>query len=380
MTIFKGMDLSFRRLRHSGAFLVVAVASLAISMGAATTMFSVVNAFLFSSLPYQNSDRLVMIWNHQQEVTGKEIDEELPLSPGSFSDLHEHGRSFERIAAFFPESVNMTESGETSRIHALFVTGDFFSLLERQTEIGRTLGPEDVGQDAPPVVAISYEFWQRQFGGDPGILDRTIEFGGREHEVVGVLRAEFRFCESLVSSDSALSTPVDVWVSFGLGDSAQERGFHYLTTIARLRSGVSLQAAREELQAYARASAEQYPETDKPYGLRVDSLRDQIFGSLRPVLLTLWAATLFILLIACVNLATLFLARMHKKRRDTGVQLALGASRSRIICEALAESIALSLVGGLLSLGVAFLATRLLTGLNPVNVFQSYPPRIGELC
>lgn len=376
MTIFKAEHPSFGRLRHNGAFVAVAVASLAMSMGAATTMFTVVNAFLFSSLPYEDSDRLVMIWHHRQEASETESDEELALSPGAFSDLHQRGRSFEQIAAFFSESVHITEAGEASRIHALFVTGDFFSVLGSRTEIGRPLGPQDAEENAAPVVAISHEFWQRQFGGDPGVRDRTIEFGGREHQVVGVLSADFRFSESLVASDPALSRPVDIWAPFALGERAHERGFHYLTTIARPRPGVSLQAAREEIEAYAAASAEQYPETDEQYGLKVISLRDQVFGSLRPALLTLWAATLFILLIACVNLATLLLARMHKRRRDTALRLALGASRSRIVRESLEESIGLSVAGGLLSVGVAYVATRLLAALNPVNVFRSYPPRI----
>jgi predicted permease len=373
-TIFEGLDRGLERLRRSGTFVFVSVASLAISMGAATTMFTVVNSFLFSSLPYQNPDRLVMVWHHQDE--GTEQGEALPLSPGAFSDLRGHRDSLEQVAGFFSESVNLTDGDEASRVHALFVTDEFFSMLGRPAAIGRTLGAEDTQEDTPAVVVISHEYWQRQFGADPSILERTVEFGGRVHEVAGVLPADFRFSESLVATDPALSRPVDLWVPFALGDRASERGFHYLTTIARMTDGASLPAVRGEIEAYTASAAEQYPDTDRDYRMSVIPLRDQIFGSLQPVLLTLWAATLFILLIACVNLATLLLARMHKRRRDTGVRLALGASRSRIIREALEESVFLAVVGGLLSLGVAFLAIRLLTVLNPVSVFRSYPPQI----
>jgi predicted permease len=362
------------RLRRSGTFVFVSVASLAISMGAATTMFTVVNSFLFSSLPYQNPDRLVMVWHHQDE--GTEQGEALPLSPGAFSDLRGRRDSLEQVAGFFSESVNLTDGDEASRVHALFVTDEFFPMLGRPAAIGRTLGAEDTQEDTPVVVVISHEYWQRQFGADPSILERTVEFGGRVHEVAGVLPADFRFSESLVATDPALSRPVDLWVPFALGDRASERGFHYLTTIARMTDGASLPAVRGEIEAYTASAAEQYPDTDRDYRMSVIPLRDQIFGSLQPVLLTLWAATLFILLIACVNLATLLLARMHTRRRDTGVRLALGASRSRIIREALEESVFLAVVGGLLSLGVAFLAIRLLTVLNPVSVFRSYPPQI----
>jgi putative ABC transport system permease protein len=374
--IFGDMNFVLRRLRHSTSFVFVTLATLAISMGAATTMFTVVNAFLLSSLPYQNADRLVMVWNSQQEGSKQESDQELPLSAGVFTDLRERAGSFEQIAAFLPESVNVTEGGEATRIHALFVTGDFFPLLRRQAAVGRTLGPEDERPDAPPVVVISHGLWQRHFGSDPGVLDRTLEFGGRVRDVVGVLPADFRFSESLVASDPGLSKPVDIWAPFGLGASAHERGFHYLTTIGSLKPEVTLLAAQEELNAYATMAAEQYPDTDEHYGINVVLLRDQIFGHLRPALLTLWAATSVILLIACVNLATLLMARMQTGQRETAVRLALGASRTRILGESLAESVGLSMVGGLLSLAVAFVATRLLTVLNPVNVFQSYPPQI----
>jgi len=368
------MNFNLRHLRQSGVFVGVALATLAISLGAATTMFVVVNAFLLSSLPYEDANRLVMIWNYPHDKA--EGDPDLPLSPGAFTDLRERSVSFGQLAAFFSESVHMTEAGEASRIHALFVTGDFFSLLGIQAKVGRPLGREDVQQDAPPVVVISHRFWQEELAGDPEVLGRTIEFGGRSHEVVGLLPADFRFTESLVASDPALSRPVDIWGPFSLGSRAHDRGFHYLTTIGRLKPGVSLAAAQEEIRAYARVAAEQYPDTDRHYGLTAVSLRDQIFGSLRPVLLTLWVATLLILLIACVNLATLLMARMHKRRRGTAVRLALGADRTRIIRESMVESVGLSLSGGLLSLGVALVATRLLTALNPVDVFHSYPPRI----
>lgn len=374
--IFDTMGFILGRMRHSATFVLVTLATLAVSLGAATTMFTVVNAFLLSSLPYHDADRLVMVWNSHRDVSVQAIDHTLPLSPGAFTDLRASGRSFERLAGFLPESVNVIERGEASRIHALFVSGDFFPLLGVRAAIGRALGPEDIRSDAPPVVAISHDLWQRHFGSDPRVLDRSLEFGGVVREVVGVLPADFRLSESLVAADPMLSKPVEIWAPFDPGASAHERGFHYLKTIGRLMPNVSLEEARGEMSLYAARAAEEYPDTDERYGMEVVSLRDQIFGHLRPVLLTLWAATLLILLIACVNLATLLSARMQRGRRETAVRLALGASRSRVVGESLVESVGLSFVGGLLSLGVAYVATRLLTVLNPVNVFDSYPPRI----
>lgn len=372
------MSFVLRRLRHSALFMFIALSTLAISMGAAAAMFTVVNAFLLSSLPYENAGRLVMIWDRKENLSERTADQELPLplSPGSFTDLSERGRSFAQIAAFFTESVNVTKAGEARRIDSLVVTGEFFPLLRRQAAIGRTLQPEDERSDASPVVAISYAFWRSHFGGDPDVLRRTIEFGDRAYEVVGVLPADFRFSESLVASDPGLSKPVDIWIPYSPAASAQERGFRYLTTIGRLKTGIALQAAQAELDGFATRAAEQYPDTDRDHGLKVLLLSDQIFGHLRPVLLTLLAATSLILLIAWVNLAMLLLARMQVGRRDAAVRLALGATRLRVLGDSLAESVALSVVGGLLALGVAFVATRLMTILNPLNVFQSYPPRI----
>lgn len=377
MAIFEDMRFILRRFRHSSLFLLVALTTLAVSMGASTTMFTVVHAFLLTSLPYKDAARLVTIWNSATEASKEKVDTELALSPGAFSDLRENSRSFEQMGSFFTEWLNVKEPNGVDRVPALFVVGDFFSLLGSKATIGRTLGREDEKENAPPVVAISHRYWQRHFGGDPRVLGRTVEFGGRECEVVGVLPDEFHFSESLVAADPGLSRPVDIWAPYNLGANAHERGFHYLNTVGRLRPGISLEAARQEMYAYARSAAEKYPETDKKYGLKVVSLRDQVFGRLRPVLLTLWATAGFVLLIACANMATLLIARAQTARHDTAVRLALGASRWRIVAETLAESVGLALTGGLLSLGLASVMVRLLTVLHPVNVFQNYPPRVG---
>lgn len=377
MAILEDLRLILRRFRHSSLFVLVALTTLAVSMGASTTMFTVIDAFLLTALPYKDASRLVMIWNSAPEGSQEKNDTELPLSPGAFTDLRESSHGFEQITSFFTEWLNVKEPDGVNRVPGLFVVGDFFSLLGKKAVIGRTLGPEDERKNAPPVVVISHPYWQRHFGGDPRALGRTVEFGGQQYEVVGVLPDELHFSESLVAADPSLSRPVDIWVPYNLGSDAHERGFHYLNTVGRLRPGITLKGARQEMHAYARSAAEQYPDTDKKYGIKVVSLRDQIFGHLRPVLLTLWATTGFVLLIACANMATLFIARAQTARHYTAVRLALGASRWRIVAETLAESIALSLAGGVLSLGVAYGMTRLLTVLHPVDVFRNYPPRIS---
>lgn len=367
-----------RRLAHRPAFVTVVLATLAVSLGAAATMFTVVHAFLLSSLPLEEADRLVMIWNEPLQGTAEELEPELPLSPGAFTDLREASESFERLAAFFPEAVTLTgpEKAGARRVQAWFVTEGFFDLLGVEAAVGRALAPDDARPEAPAVVVLGHDLWQRQFAGDREILHRTLEFGGRTHQIVGVLPEEFHFAESLVASNPALSRPVDLWVPFSLGARAHERGFHYLTTLGRLEPGVSVQAARDEMDAYALRAGEEHPDTDGSYGLAVIPLHEQVFGALSPVLWTLLTATLFLLLIACINLAALRLARVLEGEQNLAVRLALGASRSRILLESLVGSTGLALAGGALALGWAFVAIRGLTALNPVPVFRSYPPQL----
>lgn len=368
MKLLEVAAISFKVLRNKPSLLMVVLPTLAISIGAATAMFSVVNTFLFSSLPYEGAEKLVMIWR-----THGEASEELPLSPGELTDLNADGRSFEHVSGLVSEHVNVTGAGEPSRIHLIAVAGDFFTMLRMEVARGRTLGPEDATPDAAPVVLITYSYWQKQFGSDPNVVGRTMRISGREHEIVGVLPSGFRFAESLVPVDPRLSKPVDVWAPLIMGPEAHSRGFRALLVVGRLKPGISLEAAQEELRAYAAHAAQLYPETDKGYGMKVVPLSDQIFGHLRPVLLTLWAATGFILLIASANLATLLLARGATRHREIAVRFALGASRWRILGESLTESVFLSLAGGLNGLIVAYAGTRLLTVWSPHSVFRSYP-------
>ena len=367
--------LMARRFRHGTAFALVTILTLALSLGAAATMFTVINSFLLSALPYEDADQLVMIWTYGTTNAEAGTADDLPLSPGAFVEIGEQVESIGAMAAFLPEALNVTLGAEARRLPALFVTGEFFDLLGVQAQIGRTLGPEDEMGSSSPVV-VSHRLWQEELGGVADLSGTTLSFGGGVHDVVGVLPPDFRFSESLTASNRILSKPVDVWAPFGLDGRTGERGFHYLNTIARLEPGTGIDVAREELGAYTEAARNRYPETDGSYELRVVGLRDQIFGHLRPVLLTLGAATGCLLLIACLNLATLLMARMRAARAETAVRLALGASRRSIVTESLVDTLSLSILGGTLAIGLAHVATRLLIALQPVSAFGSYPPEV----
>ncbi len=377
MSLLGEFGATVRGLRRRGPFVVVAATTLAISIGASTAMFSLIDRFLLSSLPYEAAERLVMIWRVAVPSDQPQPPARLPLPPGVFTDLHTSATSFERIAALVSEQVTVTSEGEPRRVHLLSVTGDFFPLLRIRTVRGRPLGPEDVRPDADRVVVISHRYWQQQLGGDPEVLGRKLRLGRREYAVVGVLPDDFRFTESLAASDPRLSPPVDLWATLRLGEQEHERGFHSLVTMARLQPGTSVAVAQAEASAYAEQAAVQYPASDQGFDLQVVSLRDQIFTPLRPVLLALWAATSFVLLIACTNLAILLMARGQAVQQDVAVRLALGASRGRIVARSLLESVVVALLGGALALPVAYAANRLLLVLAPVNVLHSYAPALG---
>lgn len=365
-----------RNLRRRLPFVVAALATLAVSLGASTAVFTLVNSFLLSSLPYADAERLVVLWRSHAAPSGEEIEDQLPLAPGEYSDLTGDLRAFEQVTGLISEMVTVTAAGEPARLHLMLEMGDVFSLLGLRAARGRLLGPDDELPDAPPVAVISHDHWQRQLGGASDVVGRTLEIGGRGYEIVGVLPADFRLIEGLDAANPRLSQPVDVWVPFSLGDGAHQRGYRFVYALARLRPGVAPAVAQEEATAYATEAARRHPDTDQGYGLRVVPLHEQVFGPLRPALLALWAATGFVLLIACANLATLLLARGQGRQRDFAVRLALGASRRRILGESLLESTALAVFGGALALLLAAAATRLLSSAAPVRAFHVFPPEL----
>lgn len=367
-----------RGLRAKPSFVSIALVTLAVSLGAAAAMFSVVHAYLFSTLPYPQAQQLALIWQTFDPADGGQVDDQVPLSNGAYSELRQTPVNFAGIAAFLSDFANVTAADEPRRLHVLAVTEEFFSLLGVRAAHGRTLGPQDALPEASRVMVISYGLWQGQYGGDPDVLGQFLATSGRQYEIVGVLPAGFRFTESLVSSDPSLSQPVDAWTTLRFSEqAATQRGRHNLRVIGRLRGDVGLQAAEQQIAEYARWAAQQYPDTDQAYGMRVVALREQLFGHLRPALLSLWAATGFVLLIACANLATLLLAQGQAAQRAVAIRRALGASRWRIARQAMLESLVVALAGGLLALLVAYAAVRLTLAASPIGVFHNYPPEIA---
>ncbi|MEW6208350.1 MAG: ABC transporter permease [Acidobacteriota bacterium] len=375
--LFKDGLWGLRVLAKKPAFLTIVLLTLAVSIGASTAIFSVVNALLLRPLPYKEADRLVMIWQTSEERLRRFGKDELPVSYGDFNDLKENNQSFEQIAGLDTWFASLSGVENPERLYGARVSPEFFSLMRAMPLLGRTFSPEGTSPDADLEVLLSYGFFQRQFGGAPTIVGQKLTLNGYAFTVVGVLPQDFRFTEaSNLPSSFKFAERTDIYVPLVIGDRKSNRNFHNLAVVARLKPDVNISQARSEVQSFAAQSAQQYPDTNKAYGMKVVALSDQVSGDLKAVLLTIWAATGFVLLIACANLAVLLLARSTTRQKELALRQALGASRAKILYQLLAESVCLSLLGGVIGILIAYFGTSLLIALAPYHVLQNIPVTI----
>ena len=358
-------DLRFgaRMLMKQPGFTLIAVLTLALGIGANTAIFSVVNAVLLQPLPYPQSGRLVMVWERVQQ-SHYQNDRNAP-APGNFADWGNGNTSFKDMAAISSRNFNLTGDGEPLRIQGAAVSASFFSVLRIDPALGRLFTAEEDRPGATRVVALSYKLWKSRFGEDPQIFGKTIRLDGESYTVLGVMPPAFHFPD-----------PDDeVWIPLALGPAElANHGSHNLLVIARLKDGVSLTQAQTELTGIAEAMTAQYPSTNTGVGVNLVPLHEQVVGDVKPALLVLLAATGFILLIVCANVANLLLARAAGRRRELAIRLALGAGRSRVVRQLLTESVLLALVGGVLALALAYAAVEALRTISPPDL-----PRVTEI-
>ncbi len=348
-------DLRFgiRMMVRSPGFTLVALITIALGIGANTAIFSVVNAVLLRPLPYQDPDKLVVLWEKQDQ-----IDQQSPSLP-DFIDWRERNESFEQMAVARRDNVNLTGAGEPERLLARQVSANFFSTLGVTPDLGRTFSTEEE-QTRAPVVIISNSLWNRRFGSDPSLIGKPVILLDTSFTVVGILPPAFQFY-----------TPADVFVPLSfmpdrLKEAREERGG--MVAIARLKAGVSQQQAQSEMDSLAAALEQQYPKTNKTVRVTINSIYTDMVGDVRPSLLILLGAVGFVLLIACVNVANLLLARAAARQREIAIRSALGASKFRVVRQLLTESLALAVVGGALGLLLALWGADLLLAVIPNNV------------
>jgi predicted permease len=351
-------------LKHKG-FTVVAVLTLALGIGVNTAMFSVLNTFLFRSLPYPHSEQLIRVWRtspHSQTW---------PHSAANFFDQHDQNTVFEKLAAYNFTSRHLTEEGQTAeRLLGLAATADFFPMLGVAPSLGRVFKPEEFEPGADNVVVLTDRFWTRRFGSDPNIIGRKIQLDGKSVEVVGVMPPGFEH--------PILWGPIDIWQPLTFTPERKtSRGNNYLSEFGRLKPGVTIQQADQSMVALAANIAKQNS-SNAGESVRLEPLQRSMSDSVgRTVMWFTFGLSAFVLLIACANLANLQLVRTAARARELAVRAALGAGRWRLLRHSFIESIVLALIGGIVSLvlalaAVRFISTRLFTDLPGASVQLDY--------
>lgn len=361
--IIRDFKYATRMLRKNLGFTAVAVLTIALGIGVNTAVFSVVNAALVKSLPYPNADRLVHLW---ETYRGHAIASQREASWPNYQDWLQRYKAFDGMAGFWSMPFAVSESGQPAILPGGGITSSFFTVLGVHPALGRGFSPSDEQPGAGHVAILSDGLWQRRFGGDPSAIGSSIDLSGVNYTIVGVLPKDFQFAPLGVS---------EVWVPLvPAGNQATKRYFHWLHVIARLKDGVTIEHARAEMAVVSSQLAAQYPDTNTGTGIRVITLREQITGEIRPVLLALFGTAGLVLLIACANLANLYLARGAARQKEIGLRIALGAARGRILQQILCECGLLSLAGAALGLFAANPGVRLALRAIPVGILQrSFP-------
>jgi putative ABC transport system permease protein len=329
--LFQDFTYGLRMLRKSPGFTALAVITLALGIGANTAIFSNVNALVLRPFALPDLDRVVTIW----ETMPKQDATSVKAAPANFRDWTEQSASFEHLAAVQGWNANLTGEGVAERVEGFQVTPDFFALLGVSPQLGRQIGPIDFQHGTAPVVVISHGFWQRHLGGDTSIVGKSLLLNGRKFTVIGVAGPDVDF-----PAGAETWTPLDLSSAAG-----EDRANHYLLVLGRLKKDASVVHAAADLQAVAGRLAQQFPNTNTGHGVRVVRLAEDATAGTRQFVLVLMGAAVFVLLLACVNVANLQLARVSSRQKEMAVRIGLGASRWQLVRQLLVESTLLALAG-----------------------------------
>jgi putative ABC transport system permease protein len=357
-TLLQDLRYGTRQLRKKPSFTIVAVLTLALGIGATTAIFSVVYAVLLRPLPYQDPSTLVVM----QEMTPKVGT--VSVSYQDFLDWRRQSHAFSRMAAVHSVGFNLAGVSQPETISGDAVSPNFLSMEGIRPFLGRDFDSAEEKAGAAPVVILSYPLWQSHLGGDPNAIGRTITLDGRSFTIVGVLSPSFR---SLDKTD--LLEPIGVWATNN--PNVTERGERGDTVvIGRLAAGVTLPQARAEMEGIAARLAEEYPGSNDQFGVSLESIRDAFVSDSRPAILVLFGAVVFVLLIACANVANLYLVHAAARIKEIALRMALGAERSRIIRQMLTESFVLAGLGGILGVALAVGGIQAITRLIPMDMLS----------
>jgi putative ABC transport system permease protein len=356
MKMLKDIRYGLRSLIKHPTFTAVCIVTLALGIGANTAIFTVVNAVVLRPLPFQDGDRLAVVW------TTKDTNQEQALSFADYNDLKDQTKTFSAVGAASPLwNFTVTGSGEPEPLQGMYVSASLFELLRVAPVRGRSFTSDEDRTGGAPVAIISDSLWQRRFGADRDIVGKQMTVSGVSATVIGVMPAGFQL----------LDPAAELWVPLAQNQFASSgRQVRLLSVVGRLADGLKPAAAGNELNAIASQWASQYPDTNSGVGMRVVPMHDQVTGKVRPALLLLLGAVGLVLLIACANIINLMLVRSASRRKEIAVRAALGAGRMRLLRQLVTESITLSLLGGGAGILLGSWGVQALLALNPIALPQ----------
>ena len=353
-------DLRFalRLLRKSPGFTAIAVLTLALGIGANTAIFSFVYGVLLAPLPYKDASQLIVL-NETTPRVGN-----VSVSYPNFQDWRTQSKAFSQVAFIEETSFNLAGISQPENIIADAVSPNFLSLMGVRPLLGRDFDPSEEKPGTAPVVLLSYPLWRSHFGGDRSAIGRTITLDGRSFTIIGVLPANYRWLDKI-----DVMLPIGIWVT-GNSSATDRSDRGNSTVVGRLAPGASLAQARAEMESIAAALAKEYPAANDQFGVRLQTIRDAYVSDTQQALLVLLGAVIFVLLIACANVANLFLVRGAARTKEIALRIAFGASRWRIIRQMLTESFVLALLGGVLGLVLARGGIRGMTSMIPIDMLS----------
>ncbi|HZD32469.1 MAG TPA: ABC transporter permease, partial [Candidatus Angelobacter sp.] len=356
----RDLRYSMRSLLRSPGFAITAVLLVTIGIGANVAIFTLADYVLVRPLPFPEPERLVKVWEKHPGYSMME------LSPANYRDINAAATSFASLAAYSDLAMNLVGNGEPVRVEGGVVTGNLFATLGRPPLIGNFFSERDDQPGAPPTVVLSYSFWQTEFGGDAGMIGKSIILDDKAYTVIGVMPPDFQFP----------TREIQFWRTYTFDEeSYKDRNDNWLTGIGRLKPGVSMAQARNEVEVIARRLQQQYPKENEHVDASVLAMRDELSPQSRLLLFALCGAALCVLVIACANLANLLLVRSLARQKELSVRVSLGANRRTILRQLLSENLILGVAGGIGAVGVAAAALPLLSRLVPHSLpIQEVPP------
>ncbi len=362
-----------RMLVRNPGFTTVAVLSLAIGIGANSTIFSVTNSLLLRPLPYKDADRIAILWNRSP---GLNIAQDW-FSPGQYLDIKKDNQVFEKVAVTIGASFNLTGLGVPEHVDGARVSSSFFPLLGSNALHGRVFTPDEDVPGKPPSVILGHRFWQRYFSSDPAAVGKTLTLNGNNLAIIGVMPADFSLNKEVMPAVNGIEN-ADLLLPLPMAESARSnRGNEDFNIFAKLKPGVTVTQAQVDMDLLAGRMKQQYPGSYPANGgltISVVPLLSQVVGEIRLALIVAFGAVGFVLLIACANVANLLLARASVRQKEIAIRTAVGASLRRLLAQLLTESVLLSLIGGVAGLVIALLAVRALRVFGPENI-----PRLDEI-